>query len=92
MAKTYTVRKGDTLWEIAQKYGTTVDKLVKLNNIKNRNIISVGQVLIISEDKKEPAKTEKEKDYTAIGKQVEKAITAIENLSAVKKLEDLLNG
>lgn len=39
----YTVVKGDTLWAISKKYGTTVDKLVSLNNIKNRNLIYVGQ-------------------------------------------------
>lgn len=43
----YTVKSGDTLSEIALKYNTTVDALVKLNNIKNKNLIYVGQVLKI---------------------------------------------
>lgn len=43
--KTYTVVKGDTLSEIAQKSGTTVDTLVQLNGIKDPNLIVVGQVL-----------------------------------------------
>lgn len=42
------VVKGDTLWAIAKKYGTTVDALVKLNNIPNRDLIYVGQVIYIS--------------------------------------------
>lgn len=41
----YTVKSGDTLSSIAAKYDTTVDKLVKLNNIKNANIIYAGQKL-----------------------------------------------
>ena len=41
----YTVKSGDTLSYIAYKYNTTVDKLVSLNNIKNRNLIYVGQRL-----------------------------------------------
>lgn len=45
---TYTVKKGDTLSEIAVQYNTTVAALVKLNNISNPNYIVVGQVLIIS--------------------------------------------
>ena len=45
---TYTVKKGDTLSGIAKKYGTTVSKLASLNNIKNVNLIYVGQVLVIS--------------------------------------------
>lgn len=43
--KTYTVVKGDTLSEIAQKYATTVDTLAQLNGISNPNLIVVGQVL-----------------------------------------------
>jgi len=41
----YTVKKGDTLSGIALKFGTTVAKLQSLNNIKNPNLIHVGQVL-----------------------------------------------
>lgn len=47
--KTHTVVRGDTLSGIAQRYGTTVNYLAKLNNIKNVNLIYVGQVLKISE-------------------------------------------
>ena len=39
----YTVKSGDTLSEIAQKYDTTVNELVKKNNIKDKNKIYVGQ-------------------------------------------------
>lgn len=39
----YTVKSGDTLSYIAYRYSTTVDKLVELNNIKNRDLIYVGQ-------------------------------------------------
>ena len=46
--KTHTVVWGDTLSEIAQRYGTTVSYLAKLNNIRNVNLIYVGQVLKIS--------------------------------------------
>lgn len=45
---TYTVKKGDTLSEIAVAYDTTVSKLVSLNNLKDPDYIVVGQVLIIS--------------------------------------------
>ena len=43
--KYYTVKADDTLYAIAKKYNTTVDKLVKLNNIKFANKIYVGQKL-----------------------------------------------
>jgi flagellum-specific peptidoglycan hydrolase FlgJ len=41
----YIVQKGDTLTAIAKKYNTTVQNLVKLNNIKNPDLILVGQKL-----------------------------------------------
>ena len=44
-AKTHKVVSGDTLTKIAKKYGTTVDILVKINGIKNKNIIYVGQII-----------------------------------------------
>ena len=43
----YIVKKGDTLSQIASKYGTSVSTLAKLNNIKNANLINVGQKIRI---------------------------------------------
>ena len=42
---TYTVKKGDNLTNIAKTYNTTVTELVRLNNITNKNLIYVGQIL-----------------------------------------------
>jgi murein DD-endopeptidase len=47
-ANTYTVVKGDTLTKIAKAHGSTVAELVKLNKIKDKNKISIGQVLKVS--------------------------------------------
>ena len=55
---TYTVKRGDSLWKIAKMYPSSIagsntnakiDTLVKLNSIKNKNLIYVGQVLKLSE-------------------------------------------
>ena len=43
----YAVQKRDTLTKIAKKFNTTVEALVKANNIANPNLIYVGQVLTI---------------------------------------------
>ena len=44
-AEMYTVESGDTLTGIAKRFGTTVDRLVQDNGIKNPDLIFTGQVL-----------------------------------------------
>ena len=41
----YTVVLGDTLGKVADRFGVSVDELVKLNNLSNPNLIYVGTVL-----------------------------------------------
>jgi flagellum-specific peptidoglycan hydrolase FlgJ/LysM repeat protein len=45
--KTYTVKSGDTLWGISQKYGVSINQLMQWNNISG-SLIFVGQRLIVS--------------------------------------------
>lgn len=45
--RVHVVQEGDTLSQIAKTYGTTVPKLKKLNDIKNVNLIYVGQVICV---------------------------------------------
>lgn len=45
---TYTIKKGDTLSQIAERFNTTVNKLASINNIKDPNIIYPGRVLKLS--------------------------------------------
>ncbi len=39
------VKKGDSLYIIAKKYGTTVEKLCKLNNISKKTTLRLGQII-----------------------------------------------
>ena len=43
----YTIQKGDTLSEIASRYGTTVQEIADINNITNPNVIYPGQEIRI---------------------------------------------
>jgi murein DD-endopeptidase MepM/ murein hydrolase activator NlpD len=45
--KEYTVRPGDTLWAISNKYGVNIETIVRLNNLKDPNCLSIGQKLKI---------------------------------------------
>lgn len=58
----YTVKKGDTLSEIALRYGTTVQRIVSINEITNPNLIYPGQRIRIckntsSESTQTPSQT-----------------------------------
>ena len=64
---TYKVVGGDTLSEIAERFDTTVDKLVELNNIKDPDFIVVGQVLKLSGTKDENINVETRPTINAFG-------------------------
>lgn len=49
----YIVKKGDSLWSIANKNGITVDKLKEMNNLSS-NMISVGQKLLVKDTSSSP--------------------------------------
>lgn len=76
----YTVKSGDTLSAIALRYGTTIKKIAADNNIKNPNLIHVGQVLKIN--------TKPKTLYEAVNE----CLNALEKLPEFKALEDFING
>lgn len=43
----YVTRPGDSLWTIAQKYNTTVPRLLEINRLANPNVIYPGQYIKI---------------------------------------------
>jgi len=43
----YVVQVADTLWKIAKKYNTTIQEIVRVNQIEDSNVIKVSQKLII---------------------------------------------
>jgi len=47
VGKLYVVEVGDSLWEIAQKFGTTVEKILACNEIANKRLIRPGQEILI---------------------------------------------
>ena len=43
----YVVKRGNTLSQIAKKYNVSIERIVELNDIKNQNLIYVGEILRI---------------------------------------------
>ena len=79
-----TVEKGDSLSKIAKRYGTTVDALVRINDLCDANQIFVGQVIVL-EDPEAGA------DADAAGDRVETAIVTVQpgdSLSKIAKRHD----
>ena len=77
----YTVKKGDTLSAIAKKYNVTVEALVASNSIKNKDVIFIGQVLKIPENKAPDANTIKI---------INDCVSDIQNLPSFKRFMELI--
>ena len=56
----YTVKSGDSLWKIASKYNTTVDTLMKVNNLKG-TVLTINQQLLIPKSKEIEIDIDKDK-------------------------------
>lgn len=92
----YTIKSGDTLSAIAQKYNVTVSNLREWNNIENSDRIYVNQILSIkvsqSYDKVESVPIETSKSYTIVAGDTLSAIarsfgTTVENLKQQNNLQ-----
>lgn len=80
---TYVVQKGDSLWLIANKYDTTVEKIKTTNNLTS-NLLSIGQVLIIPSTSEYKAYTVQKGD--SLWSIANKYNTTVDN---IKKLNNL---
>ena len=77
-----TVEKGDSLSKIAKRYGTTIDALVRINELCDANQIFVGQVLVLEDP---------DSEADDAGEQVETAIVTVQagdSLSKIAKRHD----
>lgn len=81
-AESYTVKSGDTLSAIAKEKNTTVDAIAKKNKISNVNLITVGQVLEIEDEKAITNTTEQAATSKANTGQATTTVSASDGLSA----------
>ncbi len=83
---TYTVRKGNTLFGIAQFFGTTVGNILRYNNIKDANRIYVGQQLLIPVDDMTPISSYVVRPGDDLWTIAARYGTTVENLLALNNL------
>ena len=81
---TYIVKAGDTLSGIAKKFVTTVDELVRINNIKNPNLIYVGQQLKIKSAQDNYYIVKAGDTLSAIAKKYNTTVSAIASKNGIK--------
>jgi len=62
----YIVNEGDMLWKIAKDNDTTVEALVELNNLKDGNLIQIGQTIKLLEESEMVVMTNAEKAVALI--------------------------
>ena len=79
--KYYYVKSGDSLYQIANRFGTTVDELKRVNNLSS-NLLSIGQRLIIPTQNEYQIYTVKKGDTLySIARNFNTTVTAIQNLN-----------
>ncbi len=81
-AESYTVKSGDTLSAIAKEKNTTVDAIAQKNKISNVNLITVGQVLEIEDEKATTNSTEKASTSKPTTTQATTTVSTSDGLSA----------
>lgn len=60
----YEIKKGDNLWSLAKRFGTTVDQLARLNGIRNPSLIYAGKELFIPTNMEPPKFIPQEPEIT----------------------------
>lgn len=77
----YTIKKGDSLGGIASRFGVKSSDLIKLNQIKQPNLIKVGQKIKIPLGKKAPVKSS-----PSLSSSVLKTLAGVKNSSRWKRI------
>jgi LysM repeat protein len=81
----YTVKRGDNLTRIAAMYNTTISQIVAWNQIKNPNLIYVGQKLIVGKKSVDPSPTPTPPQPTPEPEKVYYVVKRGDNLSRIAK-------
>ena len=81
----YTVKSGDSLWSIANKYNTTVNELKSLNNLSS-DVLQIGQVLSVPSNSVSVGNTYTVKSGDSLWSIANKYNTTVSNLKSLNNL------
>lgn len=87
-ASEYKVQRGDNLTKLSKLYDTTIEAFVELNNIKNRDLIYIDQILQIPTSGVTPASTQPIQDVVS---ETSETISQVEEVSNIEKAKELIN-
>ncbi len=87
-SKTYTVRSGDTVWDIARKFGTTTTALRSLNGLSRTSRIQPGQVLVVSKNEDESIVVHTVRQGESLSLIAKQYRTTIAKILAANNLDD----
>jgi membrane-bound lytic murein transglycosylase D len=87
-SRTYTVRAGDTVWDIARKFGTTTTALRSLNGLSRTARIQPGQVLTVSKSEDENIIIHKVRQGESLSVIAKQYRTTIARILAANNLDD----
>jgi spore germination protein len=89
---TYVVRFGDTLGEIAERFGTSVEAIAEANGIEDPDFIFVGQILLVpdpsSDEPVSPMQIYVVRPGDTLGEIAERFGTTVEAIAQVNGIED----
>lgn len=71
----YTVKPGDTLWSLSKRFDTSVDLLAEINNIRDKNLIYIGETLLVPDNIKDVFRYEVKAGNTLSGLAAEYSTT-----------------
>lgn len=88
----YTVKSGDTLSEIAQRFNTTVTYVARINNIRNVNLIHPGQLIKLSEGDVVTYTVKSGDNLTKIAKQFGTTVSELADKNDIKDVNKIYVG
>lgn len=88
----YTIKKGDTLWQLSNTYDVSISTLVSLNNIENKDLIYVGEILTIPNQSYTPYTIKYDDTLSEIAKNYNTSVNEIALINSIENVDLIYAG